>query len=229
MEKLTVDLGTRSYDILIRPGLLAEAGKYLQGAGCRGKIMLVSNDKVYGLYGARAAGALTSAGYQVSTALLPDGEEYKTLASAETLYHRAFEGGLDRGSAIVSLGGGIVGDLAGFVAATYMRGIAFAQLPTTLLAQVDSSVGGKVGVNHPGGKNIIGAFHQPRLVLADTATLGTLDAVEIRAGLAEVIKYGVIRDGEFFTWLEDNIELLLRLDPGAVGRAVGTSDRKSVV
>jgi 3-dehydroquinate synthase len=230
LEKFTVELGARSYDILIGPGLLGEAGRRLREAECRGKIMLVSNEKVYNLYGEMAAAAIASAGYKMTTALIPDGEEYKTLATAEALYNKAFDSGLDRGSAIVSLGGGITGDLAGFVAATYMRGIAFVQLPTTLLAQVDSSVGGKVGVNHPAGKNIIGAFHQPRLVLADTATLGTLEAAEIRAGLAEVIKYGVIWDGEFLAWLEEHLDLLLRLDPAAVGKAIGISCRiKSAV
>ena len=225
MEKYTVDLGPRSYNILISPGLLAQAGHYLREAGCKNKIMLVSNDKVFGLYGSQVQEVLIRAGYEVVTALLPDGEEYKNLASAELLYRQALDSGLDRGSTVVSLGGGVVGDLAGFVAATYMRGIAFAQLPTTLLAQVDSSVGGKVGVNHPAGKNIIGAFHQPLLVLADTAVLATLDPVEIRAGLAEVIKYGVIWDGNFFTWLEDHLEQLLDLEPTAVGQAVATSCR----
>lgn len=225
MEKYTVDLGPRSYDIFISPGLLAQAGRYLREAGCKNKILLVSNDKVFGLYGAQVQDTLTGAGYEVATALLPDGEEYKNLASAELLYRQALDSGLDRGSTVVSLGGGVVGDLAGFVAATYMRGIAFAQLATTLLAQVDSSVGGKVGVNHPAGKNIIGAFHQPRLVLSDTAVLATLDPVEIRAGLAEVIKYGVIWDGNFFTWLEDHLEHLLNIEPVLIGRAIAISCR----
>ncbi|MBC7336476.1 MAG: hypothetical protein H5U01_09425, partial [Clostridia bacterium] len=150
------------------------------------------------------------AGYRVAWAVVPDGEEAKSLAVLDRLYDEAFAAGLDRRAAVVALGGGVVGDVAGLLAATYMRGIAFVQLPTTLLAQVDASVGGKVAVNHPRGKNLIGAFHQPRLVLADVETLATLPPREWRCGLAEVVKYGVIRDAGLFGLLEEKAHLLRR-------------------
>jgi len=156
---------------------------------------------------------------------MPDGEEYKTLATVQDFYDLALAMELDRACPVIALGGGVVGDTGGFFAATYQRGVPLVQVPTTLLAQVDASVGGKVGVNHPCGKNMIGAFYQPRLVVADLDTLATLPAREIRAGLAEVIKYGVIKDAIFFAWLEENIERLLRLERDALAHAVATSCR----
>jgi 3-dehydroquinate synthase len=186
---------------------------------------VVTNPVVAGLYGETVKRSLAEAGFQVGEAQIPDGEEYKTLATVAGLYDAAFTGGLERGDAVLALGGGVVGDIAGFLAATYMRGVPFVQVPTTLLAQVDSSVGGKVGVNHPGGKNLIGAFYQPRFVLIDPDTLATLPSREVRAGLAEVIKYGVISDAGFFSWLEANIDRLLNLEPAALEHAIAASCR----
>jgi len=201
---LTVDLGDRSYPILIGSGLLGnyDAGEYLDGPDC----LIVTNDTVGPLYLDALRKKLPD---QVPVVSLPDGEEHKTLASAATILDQLVASKANRDATIVALGGGVVGDIAGFAAACYMRGIAFIQVPTTLLAQVDSSVGGKTGVNHAQGKNLIGAFHQPRLVLIDTETLTTLPDRELKAGLAEIIKYGAIADLEFFCWLESNIDELL--------------------
>lgn len=225
MEQVYIDLGPRSYYIYIGSGLLSRLGAYLQNIEVTRKALLVTNPVVGSLYGAAAAASLAGAGFQVVRAEIPDGEEYKNLDKAAELYDLAYAHGLDRRSPVVALGGGVIGDLAGFVAATYLRGVPFVQVPTTLLAQVDASVGGKVAVNHPRGKNIIGAFYQPRLVLADLDTLKTLHPREIRAGLAEVIKYGVIADRDFFGWLEENLERLLTLEPGPLARAVAASCR----
>ncbi|NPV72443.1 MAG: 3-dehydroquinate synthase [Pelotomaculum sp.] len=225
METVNVNLGKRSYPIYAGPGILQDLGELLGGLPVGRKVLLISNPTVFSLYGEKAAESLVRAGFTVAVAEIGDGEEHKTLATAGRLYDRAFEAGLDRRSSIVALGGGVVGDVAGFVAATYMRGISFVQVPTTLLAQVDSSVGGKVAVNHPRGKNIIGAFYQPRLVLADVDTLKTLPVRQMRSGLAEVIKYGVIWSREFFAWLEQNIEALLNGEAGALAYAVRESCR----
>lgn len=213
MQKLTVNLDRRSYEIVIGAGILVNLGTLLRRLGIGDRVLLVSNPTVSGLYGQVAAEALAGAGYSVTEALVPDGERYKNLETIAGLYDRAVAAGLDRSSAVVALGGGVIGDIAGFLAATFMRGLFFIQVPTTLLAQVDSSVGGKVGVNHEKGKNLIGAFYQPRIVVADVAVLKTLPERELRAGLAEVIKYGVIGDGEFFTYLEQNRRRVLALDP----------------
>ncbi|MBC7105931.1 MAG: iron-containing alcohol dehydrogenase, partial [Firmicutes bacterium] len=187
-------MGARSYDIIIGTGLLDTLGGRLDELGLGRRVLLVSDRQVWELYGPRVAGALEAAGFGVVEAVVPPGEEQKDLARAEELYDLAYGGGLDRTCPVVALGGGVVGDLAGFVAATYMRGVPLIQVPTTLLAQVDSSIGGKVAVNHPRGKNIIGTFYQPRLVVADVTTLETLPRGELLSGLAEVIKYGVIAD-----------------------------------
>jgi 3-dehydroquinate synthase len=157
--------------------------------------------------------------------VLPDGEQYKTLETTQRIFDALIEGRYDRQTTLIALGGGVVGDITGFAAACYQRGVAFIQIPTTLLAQVDSSVGGKTGVNHPRGKNMIGAFHQPRCVIADTDTLATLEARQLSAGLAEVIKYGLIRDAGFFGWLESNTDRLRALDSGALSEAIETSCR----
>lgn len=225
MREVTINLGQRTYRIAIGSGILDQAGELLARLPVGKKVLLVTNPVVAGLYGERVAESLGRSGFKVYRAEIPDGEQYKTLQSAEMLYDRAFEAGLDRRCPVVALGGGVVGDLAGFVAATYMRGVPFVQIPTTLLAQVDSSVGGKVAVNHPRGKNIIGAFYQPVLVITDTDTLATLNGREVRSGLAEVIKYGVIRDSAFFTWLEENINRVLTLDPEALAHVVEVSCR----
>ena len=215
---LTVDLDDRSYPIVIGDGLLGkfELGEFIGGPDC----VVVTNDTVGPLYLAALRDKLPEVRATVS---LPDGEAHKTLASAAVVIDEMITIRANRDATIVALGGGVVGDIAGFAAACYMRGIAFIQVPTTLLAQVDSSVGGKTGVNHPQGKNLIGAFHQPRLVLIDTDTLKTLPDRELRAGLAEVIKYGAIADREFFGWLESNIDELLARNPDALSHAIRRS------
>lgn len=210
--ELRVNLGERSYPILIGSSQLSQLGEYLASLSLAPRLFVVTNEVVGRIYGEAVSRALRDAGFDVIYYELPDGEEYKSLGSADKLYTRAIEGGLERQGAMIAVGGGVIGDLAGFVAATYMRGVPFVQVPTTLLAQVDSSVGGKVAVNHPLGKNMIGCFYQPRLVFADVSTLKTLPLREVRAGLAEVIKYGIIRDKNFFEFLEENLEKTLALD-----------------
>ena len=189
------------------------------------RIAVVTNPTVADLYLGRVENALAQAGFPVVPIMIPDGEAHKTLATWTHVHDSLLAARLDRKSAVLALGGGVVGDVAGFAAATYQRGIAFIQVPTTLLSQVDSSVGGKTGVNHPLGKNMIGAFYQPKLVVIDTATLATLPERELRAGLAEVIKYGLIRDQDFFAWLERNMQALLARDPEALAHAIEVSCR----
>jgi 3-dehydroquinate synthase len=222
---IPVRLAERSYQVSVGAGLLDHLGSRLRELAPGGKVLLVTSATVRRLYGRQVEKNLEDSGFDVVPAEVPDGEEAKTLAMAGVLYDRAYAAGLDRQSPVVALGGGTVGDLAGFVAATYMRGVPFIQVPTTLLAQVDSSVGGKVAVNHPRGKNIIGAFYQPKMVLADTSVLATLDRRELRSGLAEVIKYGVIADADFFSWLESNLERVLTLESSALLHAVAVSCR----
>jgi 3-dehydroquinate synthase len=223
MDEVIVDLGPRSYPIFIGRDLLGRSGQLLQGRTESRKILLVTNPVVGDLYQARLCRGLREAGFEVSSTRVPDGEEHKTLSWAARLYEVLFAQDLDRGDTVMALGGGVVGDLAGFVAATFKRGLHLIQVPTTLLAQVDAAVGGKVGVDHPKGKNMIGAFHQPDAVLADLEVLRTLDEREIRAGLAEVIKYGVIADGLFFHFIESQMEQLLRCDLDAMGTVVKRS------
>ncbi|GAB6156850.1 3-dehydroquinate synthase [Desulfotomaculum varum] len=225
MRKINLALGERSYPIYLEDEGLDHLGYYLQQLPLEKKALLITDSNVYPLYGEKVAAVMRQAGFQVAVARVPAGEHAKTLEQAARLYDLAFDAGLDRSCPVVALGGGVVGDLAGFVAATYMRGVPFIQVPTTLLAQVDSSVGGKVAVNHPRGKNIIGAFYQPRLVLIDVATLQTLPVRELKAGLAEVIKYGVIWDREFFQWLESNGGRLLALDRAALQYVIETCCR----
>ncbi|MGB5540022.1 MAG: 3-dehydroquinate synthase [Gammaproteobacteria bacterium] len=220
MQTLTVDLGERSYPIHIGQGLLTN--KVLLTPHIRGRqVMVVSNETVAPLYLEPVLGML--ADHDVSTVILPDGEQYKNLETLNTIYTALLERRLNRGCTLVALGGGVVGDITGFAAASYQRGVPFVQIPTTLLAQVDSSVGGKTGVNHPLGKNMIGAFHQPRCVLIDTDTLDTLDDRQLAAGLAEVIKYGLIYDADFFNWLELNIGALKARDKQALAHAIERS------
>ena len=217
---ITVELGERSYPIVIGSGLLGggfDLAAYVGGPDC----LVVTNETVEPLYLEALTAALT--GKQVRAISLPDGEAYKTLETVEDILDTLIEGGANRDTTVVALGGGVVGDIAGFAAACYMRGVGFIQVPTTLLAQVDSSVGGKTGVNHASGKNLIGAFHQPRAVLIDTGTLQTLPDRELRAGLAEVIKYGAIVDADFFAWLEADIHALLARDPQALAVAIRRS------
>ncbi|MEO7774792.1 MAG: 3-dehydroquinate synthase [Steroidobacteraceae bacterium] len=220
MQTLKVELGDRAYPILIGNGVSSNEAVLREHLPDR-DILLVSNTTVGPLYAPAIQRALS--GQRVIDVRLPDGEQHKTLDNTARVLDVLVTNRFNRDCVIVALGGGVVGDLAGFAAATYQRGVAFVQIPTTLLAQVDSSVGGKTGVNHPGGKNLIGAFHQPRAVLSDTATLVTLPERELRAGLAEVIKYGLIFDAGFLAWLEQNIEALLRRDPDALAHAIHRS------
>lgn len=220
MDTLRVELGSRSYPILIGQGLLGERSVFEQHLRAR-DLLIVSNTVVAPLY-LHALQSSLQPRRAVAT-ILPDGESHKTLASVGRILDVLVANRFGRDCAVVALGGGVVGDMAGFAAATYQRGVAFAQVPTTLLAQVDSSVGGKTGVNHPGGKNLIGAFHQPVAVVADTHTLATLPPRELRAGLAEVIKYGLICDAAFFAWLEAHIDALLAADPEALAHVIRRS------
>jgi len=223
MEKTRVELGDRSYDIAIGSGTLGQVGAEVAALGSGPRVALVTNPTVHALYGAAVEGSLRAAGLDVVTVTIPDGEEYKSLLWAENILTELLTARLDRGSLLVALGGGVVGDITGFAASLYMRGIRFVQVPTTLLAQVDSSVGGKTGVNHPLGKNMIGAFWQPSLVWVDVETLRTLPRRELLAGLAEVIKYGVIWDAGMFDYLSDNLDLILALDDVSLERMVRRS------
>ncbi len=225
LKKVAVNLGRHSYSVWIGTELLPRLGELLRESFRAPKVLVITNPRVRGLYGNVVERGLGRAGWDTVWAEMPDGEEYKTLATVQGFYDLALTKGLDRACPVIALGGGVVGDTAGFFAATYQRGVPFIQVPTTLLAQVDASVGGKVGVNHPWGKNMIGAFYQPRLVVADLDTLATLPTREIRAGLAEVIKYGVIKEAVFFAWLEENIDRLLRLERDALAQAIATSCR----
>lgn len=225
MRTIPVALGNRSYPIHIASNLLCRLGELMVEMSLGKKVLLVTDSNVGPIYREKISALLGQAGFQVSLAVMPAGEGSKTLAQAERLYDAAFHAGLDRSCPVVALGGGVIGDLAGFIAATYMRGVPFVQVPTTLLAQVDSSVGGKVAVNHPRGKNIIGAFYQPRLVLIDVDTLETLGQRDIKAGLAEVIKYGVIWDKDFFSWLEENMTKILALENSAIEQVIETCCR----
>jgi 3-dehydroquinate synthase len=225
VTEVAVSLGERSYPIYVAAGEVERLGVVARRHLTANRILVVTNPTVRAIYGKQVQDSLEKAGFSVCQAEIPDGEEYKTLDTVKELYGKALDIGLERGDSVIALGGGVVGDTAGFFAATYMRGVALVQVPTTLLAQVDASVGGKVGVNHPRGKNLIGAFYQPRFVLADVETLSTLPIREIRAGLAEVIKYGVIWDANFFSWLETNIGRLLGLECAALEYAIATSCR----
>lgn len=220
MSPVEVDLGDRSYAIEIGPGLLSQVGQRCRSLGLGSRLLLITDEQVGRLYGGVVLKSLKEAGFTVEYATFPAGEEHKSLKTAAALYGACLDAGLDRGSAIVALGGGVVGDVAGFVAATYMRGIDLVQVPTTLLAQVDSSVGGKTGVNHPRGKNLIGAFHQPRLVVIDVSTLVSLSPREYRSGMAEVVKAGLIRDSALFALLEREWLALVRLDGALLARVV---------
>jgi 3-dehydroquinate synthase len=222
MRTLKVALDARSYPIHIGDRLLGRADLILPHLKAP-IAAIVSNETVAPLYLPALAGALRAGGVRVTEIVLPDGEEHKNWQTLNRIYDALLENRCERATTIFALGGGVVGDLAGFAAATYQRGVPFIQVPTTLLAQVDSSVGGKTGINHPLGKNMVGAFYQPRLVLADTGTLQTLPERELCAGLAEVIKYGLIRDLPFFEWLEGNMERLRARDPEALTHAIERS------
>ncbi len=220
MDQLHISLGERSYPIIIGAGLLSEADVVSSHVEAR-DLLIVTNERVAPLYLDRLR--LSLQGKRTAVVILPDGEAYKTLETVSKVFDALTAERMNRDAAIVALGGGVVGDIAGFAAACYQRGIDYIQVPTTLLAQVDSSVGGKTGVNHPAGKNLIGAFHQPRCVLADPETLQTLPEREYRSGLAEVVKYGLIRDPAFFSWLEGHPEKLLSRETAALSHAIRRS------
>jgi 3-dehydroquinate synthase len=225
MRTLDVALGERSYPIHVGAGLVAEAGALLAPLLPRPRVVIVSNPVVARFWLEPLRRSLAAAGIDAGTILVPDGETHKTWTTLHEVLTQLLERGAERTTAVVALGGGVVGDLAGFAAAIYQRGMPFVQVPTTLLAQVDSSVGGKTGVNHPLGKNMIGAFHQPRAVLIDTECLRTLPERELAAGLAEVVKYGAIRDAAFFAWLEREMPRLVARNADALMYAVTESCR----
>ena len=220
---VSVDLGERAYRIVIGRGLISRVGTLLKELRCKGKVGIVTDKNVARHYLKPATRSIVDAGFQVASVILPPGERTKSLRTVSRILDELVRRRLERQSTLLALGGGVVGDLAGFAAAIYLRGIPFVQIPTSLVAQVDSSVGGKTGVDHQLGKNLIGAFHQPRSVLIDTATLRTLPAREWIAGLAEVIKYGVIDDATFFDFLDRNIERIVHYDEEAVSRVITRS------
>jgi len=220
MKTLHVNLGERSYPIYIGQGLLAQPELFTQHNPGQ-QVMIVTNKTVAPIYLERIRRHLKA--YKCEFVVLPDGEKYKTLEVLNDIFDALLAYRFERSATLIALGGGVIGDMTGFAAACYQRGVAFIQVPTTLLAQVDSSVGGKTGVNHPLGKNMIGAFYQPRCVIADTDVLNTLNDRELRAGIAEVIKYGLIRDLPFFEWLETNIDALLKRDATALTYAIERS------
>lgn len=219
MQTLKVELANRSYPIHIGRSLISDANLILPYLK-RKHVAVVTNTTVAPLYLERLTNALQTAGVTVIPIILPDGEAFKNSETLNTIYDVLLQNRCERSTTLIALGGGVIGDLTGYAAATYLRGVPFIQIPTTLLSQVDSSVGGKTGINHPLGKNMIGAFYQPQLVLADIETLQTLPAREYSAGVAEVIKYGLIRDADFFEWLEQNIESLMQLDEQVVSYAI---------
>ncbi len=220
MKDIFVDLGKNSYNITIDKGILNQVGTLISKTISPRKAIVVTDKIVAPLYGEIVFNSLSECGFDVKLVSLELSEEQKSIEKAEELYGHLFDHEMDRKSLLVALGGGVLGDLTGFVAATFMRGIPFVQIPTTLLAQVDSSVGGKVAVNHPRGKNMIGCFYQPKAVYIDTDTLRTLPKEEITAGMVEVIKYGMIKDASFFEYIEANLDEIMRLDDAALERIV---------
>jgi 3-dehydroquinate synthase len=223
IRRVAVGLGARAYEVLIGPGLLDQAGEQVRPFLKRPRAAVVSDETVWGLHGARLTAALASAGIEALPIVIAPGEQAKSFEGLADLTDRLLGFELDRGDVILAFGGGVVGDLGGFAAAIYKRGIDFIQIPTTLLAQVDSSVGGKTAIDVAAGKNLVGAFHQPRLVLADLGVLATLPEREMRAGYAEVIKYGILGDFAFFEWLEANGSAVLAREPEALAHAVARS------
>ncbi len=222
---IPVDLGARSYRIVVGTHALTTLGSELTGLGVGRKVALFTDAGIRRLHGGPVLDGLRAAGFEVTEVVLPEGEQVKTLDVARQAWDRLLEAGCDRSSTVVALGGGAIGDLAGFAAATYMRGMHLVQAPTTLLAQVDASVGGKTAIDHPRAKNLIGAFHQPRLVVVDTAVLLTLPEREFRAGLAEVVKHGIVLDARYFRDLEEQREALLRRDLPTLQHVVAGSCR----
>jgi len=219
MQTLKVELANRSYPIHIGRGLVSNADLILPHLK-RKHVAVVTNTTVAPLYLEQLSASLQAAGVSVISIILPDGEAYKNSETLNLIYDALLQNRCERSTTLIALGGGVIGDLTGYAAATYLRGVPFIQIPTTLLSQVDSSVGGKTGINHPLGKNMIGAFYQPQLVLADIDTLQTLPSREFSAGMAEVVKYGLIRDPDFFDWLEMHIDQLMALDESSIGEAI---------
>ncbi len=219
MQTLNVELASRSYPIHISRNLLSQAELILPYLK-RKQVAIITNTTVAPLYLDKLSKTLINAGVRVTPIILPDGEAYKNSETLNKIYDALLENRSERSTTLIALGGGVIGDLTGYAAATYLRGVPFIQIPTTLLSQVDSSVGGKTGINHPLGKNMIGAFYQPQVVLADIDTLQTLPPREFSAGVAEVIKYGLIRDADFFDWLEVNMEKLMALDEAVLSYAI---------
>ena len=219
MERLTVTLGERSYPITIASGLFNESASFWPLKSGE-QVMLVTNETLAPLYLERVRRVLEQSGVKVDVVILPDGEQYKSLSVLDSVFTALLEKPHGRDTTLVALGGGVIGDLTGFAAASYQRGVRFIQVPTTLLSQVDSSVGGKTAVNHPLGKNMIGAFYQPASVVIDIDCLKTLPPRELASGLAEVIKYGIILDADFFNWLENNLDALVALEPAAMSYCI---------
>jgi len=222
-REIRVALGERSYPVVVGRGILPSVVDHVGFLRRGAKVALVTSERLAALYGEQVVGTLREAGYHAVLVLMPDGEKNKTLATASLLYDAFLEHRLERGSLVLALGGGTIGDVAGFAAATYLRGIPFAQLPTTLIAQVDASVGGKVAVDHPKGKNLIGAFYQPRFVLADVGTLDSLPEREFRAGIPEVLRYGVIASPALFALLETRMDAILRRDAALLTEIIAAS------
>ena len=216
MSKISVQLGERSYEIVIEPGVLDRAGAEISSVHRGGTVAVISNPRVAGLYASALTRSLDAAGIPHSVFAVPMGERYKSLSTCRKLYEHFLDIKLDRAGMVIALGGGVIGDLAGFTAGTFVRGVDFVQIPTTLLAQVDASVGGKTAVDLPRGKNLVGVFHQPKRVLIDTNTLKSLPKRELRAGLAEVFKHGIIHDQYLFDFTRDNAEALLNAEPTAL-------------
>jgi 3-dehydroquinate synthase len=221
--QIPVRLGASSYSIVVEPGGLAKLGDYLRPLGLGSKTAVVSDPGIRGRYGAAVTESLRTAGFSVLDIDVPPGETAKTLATASRCWDALVAAKLDRTATVIAVGGGAVGDLAGFVAATYMRGMNFVQVPTTVLAQVDASIGGKTAIDHPSAKNIIGSFHQPRLVLVDPLTALSLPDRDFRSGLAEIVKHGIVLDHEYFRDLERSVATLLARDPGTLERVIGGS------
>jgi 3-dehydroquinate synthase len=223
MKRVKVEMGSRSYEILISSGLLGQAADILKKISSSKRLVIITNPTVEKLYGNSLKGSLSASGFDTALLTVPDGEAYKSLDIAGRLYTELTECFAERSTPILALGGGVIGDLAGFVASTYMRGVPFIQIPTTLLAQVDSSIGGKVAVDHGKLKNKIGTFYQPRIVISDTATLKTLPQKEFANGMAEVIKSAVIRDNAFFTFIKQNLHKIINQDNNVMEEVVSRS------
>jgi len=223
VEKIMVNLGERSYQIFISHNWLSSLGETMKSVGLSGKILIVTNPKIKNLYGERVFESIKNSGFEADIFEIPDGEIFKNLDTVSKIYDYLIEKEYSRQGILVALGGGVVGDITGFAAATYMRGIRFVQVPTSLIAMVDSSVGGKTGVNHPKEKNLIGSFHQPSLVFIDTILLDTLPFDEFRGGLAEVVKHGIIKEKPFFDFLQDKMSRILDIRKDEILRIVKTS------